>query len=107
MKIPSFMLPHRATIVPFKGSGAYGPVWETDETKFKKNVPCLIEPKIRQRTDNTGTDVTQRAEGIFPPDVGIQANDKIIWSENGAEYKVIEWNPINMLGPYSVEVVMT
>lgn len=100
------MLPHRATIVPFKGSGAYGPIWESDEANFRKNIPCLIEPKIQKTTNGNGSDVIKKAEGTFPPDVGIQVGDKVVWDDSGAEYEIVEINPIMMMGPYSVEVVM-
>jgi hypothetical protein len=107
MKIPMVLLPHRVTIIPFKGSGAYGPKWETDETKFRKNVPCRIDPKTRKITGSNGSDVVQRADGLFQPDVGLKVGDKIRWELNGAEYAVEEWTPIDMMGPYSVEAVLS
>lgn len=105
MMIPLFILKHRATIIPFKGSGGYGPVWETDPAMFRKDVPCLIELKTKQTTNTTGTDVVKTAEGIFRPDVGIKANDKVIYKD--AEYIVKECSQVENMGPYSVEVVMS
>jgi hypothetical protein len=107
MKIPLFALPHRVTIIPFKGSGAYGKIYETDEAKFQKNVPCRIEPKIQRVQGRDGDDVIQQAEGTFPPDAKIRAGDKIKWELGAAEYEVGTMIPIDAMGPHSIEVILT
>lgn len=107
MRIPTFALPHRVTITPVKGQSAYGTVYETDPARIKKNVPCRIDPKTRVIRSNNGTDVTQQAQGIFPPDVKLKEGDKIQWTEYGMEFTVSEWWPIDAMGPHSIEVVLT
>lgn len=105
MKIPMFALPHRVTIVPFIGSGAYGPIWETDQTKFKNKVPCRIEPQIRRIQGTNGDDVVQQATGIFHPNWKINQNDRIVW--NDLEFTVETVIPIDAMGPHSIEVILT
>lgn len=107
MKIPKFALPHRVTIVPFLGSGAYGPQWETDELKFKKKVHCLIEPKTRMIKTTSGQDVLQQAQAIFHPDNPIQIGDKILWTKYGLEFEVQEWFPVEAMGLHSFEAVLS
>ena len=104
MKIPIYALPHRVTIIPFKGSGAYGPIW--DGTKAKRNVPCRIEPKTVVTKDRSGSDVTVRAEAMFHPDYTIRENDKIQWSLPGAEYTVRELTPVDAMGLSHFEGVL-
>lgn len=111
MKIPKFVLSHRATVIPFIGSGAYGPIWETDPAKIKKNVPCLIEPKVQRITSFNGTDVTQQANGVFHPDWKIRQGDKVQHTDKKtgeiiAEYTVQTVTPIEAFGPHSTEVVL-
>lgn len=106
MKIPKFTLPHRVTVIPFKGSGAYGPIWETDPAKFQKNVPCRIDPKVQRLTSGNGDDVIQQAEAVFHPDNQIRQNDKIRWDFNGHEYTVQTAIPIDAMGPHSIETVL-
>lgn len=106
MKIPKFALPHRVTIIPFKGSGAYGPQWESDPAKFLKNVPCLIERRTQRLTSTNGDDVIQQAEGVFHPDYPVRQNDKIRWDAVGQEYTVQTAIPIDAMGPHSIEVVL-
>lgn len=105
MKIPIYALPHRVTVIPFKGNGAYGPIW--DGTKAKKEVPCLIEPKTTVIKDATGTDVTVRADVMFHPDYTIRENDKIQWPMTGAEYTVTELTPVMAMGLSHWEGVLT
>ena len=107
MKIPKSLLPHRVTIIPFLGSGGYGARWESDETKFQKDVPCRIESKIRRVKSLDGDDVFQSAEAVFHPDYEINQNDKIVWSRADKEYKVEEVIPVDALGPHSLEVILT
>jgi hypothetical protein len=106
MKIPKIALPHRVTIIPFKGSGAYGSIWETDPAKFQKNVPCRIDPKIQRLTSSNGSDVVQQAEAVFHPDYTIRQNDRIRWDLIGQEYTIQTAIPINMMGPHSIEAVL-
>lgn len=96
MKIPKYALPHRVTIIPFKGNGAYGPIW--DGLNAKKNVPCLIEPQTTVTANRDGEDVTIRAEAMFHPDYKVRENDKIQWPLTGAEYTVIELTPVHAMG---------
>lgn len=107
MRIPKFALPHRVTITAFKGSGAYGPVYETDPAKIQKNVPCRIDPKTRMVRSGNGEDLVQQAQGIFGPDVKVRAGDKISWPKHGMEFTVAEWWPIDAMGDHSIEVVLT
>lgn len=107
MKIPKFALPHRVTIIPFKGSGAYGPIYETDPAKFQKRVPCRIEPRRQRVTSSNGDDVIQSAEGLFPPEIKFNIGDKVKWDEYGLEYTVGDWIPVDAMGPHSIEVVLT
>jgi hypothetical protein len=102
MKIPLFVLPHRATIIPFIGSGAYGPIW--DEHGAKNNVPCRIEPKAERVRSVDGLDVYQKAEAIFRPGYSIKPGDKVLW--NDIEYTVEATTPIDAVGPHSIEVVL-
>lgn len=106
MKIPIFALPHRVTIISFKGSGAYGPIWESDPAKHQKNIPCRIERKSRLVKSANGEDVVQTAQGIFHPDYPINQGDKIVWEKYGLEYQVAEWFPVDAMGHHSNEAVL-
>lgn len=106
MMIPIYALPHRVTIIPFKGSGAYGPVYETDPAKFKKNVPCRIDPKRQKVTSSNGDDVVQSAEAIFRPNIRLNVGDKVLWTKYGLEYEIEDWAPIDAMGPHSIEAVL-
>jgi hypothetical protein len=105
MKIPLIALPHRVTVIPFKGSGAYGPIY--DETNKKSNVPCLIERRIQKIQSANGDDVVQQADAVFHPDWTIHQGDKIIWDQAGAEYTIQSVIPIDAMGPHSIEAVLT
>lgn len=105
MKIPSFALPHRVDIVPFIGSGAYGPVY--DEPNIKRGVRCRIELKRRKAQNTDGQDVLTSGLGIFPPGSEIKIGDKVIWSKFGLEYTVSDWAPVEAWGDHSIEVVLS
>jgi hypothetical protein len=104
MKIPLYALPHRATVIPFKGSGAYGPTWETDPLKYRKNVPCRIDPKIKKIKGSNGDDVVQSAEALIHPDWVINVGDKLEWM--GKTYAVESVDPIDAMGIHHWEVVL-
>jgi hypothetical protein len=104
MKIPIYALPHRATVIPFKGSGAYGPQWETDATKHRKNVPCRVDPKVKKIQGGNGDDVVQSAEALFHPDWAIAVQDKV--QVNGKTYVVESADIIDAMGPHHWEVVL-
>jgi hypothetical protein len=93
-------------VIPFLGSGAYGPQWETDPAKHLKNVPCRIDPKTQRLTSTNGDDVVQQAEAVFHPDYRIRQHDKIKWEAIGAEYTVQSVIPIDAMGPHSIEAVL-
>lgn len=100
MKIPLFALPHRVTIIPFEGEGAYGPAYGEP----RKNRPANIEAKTRFIRSSDGQDYRQEAKGIFQAGEVIKTGDKVIWERYGKEYTVGSWQPIEAMGPHSVEV---
>lgn len=104
MKIPLYALPHRVKVIPFLGSGAYGPDW--DEENPKRNVPCLIETKTQRVRSANGDDVIQQAEAMFHPDYKISQGDKIQWAETGAEFTVEMITPVHAMGLHHYEAVL-
>jgi hypothetical protein len=104
MKVPMYALPHRAVVIPFKGSGAYGPQWETDPLKHRKNIPCRIDPVIKKIKGNNGDDIVHQAEATFHPDYAVGIGDKIQWL--GKEYTVISLIPIDAMGIHHWEAVL-
>lgn len=104
MKIPSYALPHRVTVIPYKGAGPYGPVY--DGTKARRNVPARIEPRTTVTRGSNGEDVTVRANAMFHPDFRIRENDKIQWPMTGAEYVVQELTPVDAMGLSHFEGVL-
>lgn len=101
MKIPAYMLPHRATITKFIGNSAYGPQWAGTTS----NVPCRIDPSSKRVKGANGDDVTSRAEALFHPDYSIATGDKVEW--NGTTYTVESADPIDMMGLHHYEVVLS
>lgn len=102
MKIPRYVLPHRVTVIKFKGSGAYGPVW--DETNPINNVPCRIDPVVKKIKGSNGDDVIQQAEATFHPDYKIAVGDKIQWDLMDTEYRIETVSPIDAMGIHHFEV---
>jgi hypothetical protein len=99
-----YVLPHRVTVVPYVGAGAYGPTWEDDPSKHKNNVPCRIDPVVKKVKGGNGDDVVQQAEGTFHPDYPINVGDKIEWT--GKTYTVESTTPIDAMGIHHWEVVL-
>jgi hypothetical protein len=104
MKIPKYVLPHRVTVIKFKGSGAYGPIW--DDANPIKNVPCRIDPQIKNIKGSNGNDVVQQAEATFHPDYKIGIGDKIQWDLMGTTYTAELITPIDAMGIHHFEVVL-
>ena len=104
MKIPKYALPHRVTIIPLRGQGPYGPIY--DGLKTKRNVPALIEPRTTVLIGPNGEDIQIRAEAMFHPDYKIRVGDKIQWPETGAEYTVREFTPVYAMGLSHYEGVL-
>lgn len=99
MKIPLYALPHRVTIIPFGGSGAYGPQYGEP----RENVPANITPKSKIIRSANGEDVQQQAKGIFQAGEILNKKDRILWPKYGKEYEVAGAVPIEAMGPHSVE----
>ena len=104
MKIPKYALPHRVTIIPLKGSGPYGPIF--DGTKAKRNVPALIEPRTSVIRGSNGEDITVRADFMIHPDYKVRAGDRIQWPETGADYTVQDLTPVHAMGLSHYEGVL-
>lgn len=91
MKLPKKLLDTSITLAAFKGSGAYGPVYETAATV---NVNAQATQKKVVTAD--GTEVVASAEMLFPADVSPAANSRVIWA--GLNYLVIESRPVRIAG---------
>lgn len=100
MKIPLYALPHRVTIIPFNGSGAYGPSYGAE----RQNVPANIKMKTRIIRSANGEDKLQQGTAIFQAGEEINDGDKIIWEKYGKQFVVASWMPIEAMGPHSVKV---
>lgn len=71
--LPLWMLPHVATIEPFKGHGAYGPVYDLPI----ENQPCLIDDERRMVRDDEGTEVVSNTTVFFLPGARCPAGSRI------------------------------
>ncbi|WP_177167334.1 hypothetical protein [Salinibacillus kushneri] len=60
MKIPPFLLPHKATVEPYLGDGAYGPQYGPG-VDYK----CRIEYNRQLVRDTEGREVTSNTQGTF------------------------------------------
>ncbi|WHM36311.1 hypothetical protein [Streptomyces sp. BPTC-684] len=63
MNVPRWLLPHRVTIEPYQGEGAYGPVYGPPVA----DVPALVAETVRTVRDREGREVTSTAQIIAEP----------------------------------------
>ncbi|MER6505896.1 hypothetical protein ABT158_03745 [Nonomuraea sp. NPDC001636] len=71
--LPQWVLPHTATIEPFRGNGAYGPVYEPPI----EDEPCLIDDERRMVRDDEGTEVVSDTTIFFLPGTRCPAGSRI------------------------------
>lgn len=71
--LPRWLLPHVADIEPFKGNGAYGPVYEP----VIEDQPCLIDDERRMVRDDEGTEVVSNTTMYFLPGTRCPAGSRI------------------------------
>lgn len=101
MKIPKFMLPHTFKHYAFKGSGAYGPVWEDTPQKGH----ARFERKRQRTTDSDGSEIVTNVSGTIHPDTNVQTGDKVEWK--GQTYEVAEAVPQDAhAGTHHIEAVL-
>lgn len=92
MRVPTWMLPMRATVTPFLGQSAYEPLYDTENPV---TIRCRIEPKRDVYRDRDGVEVVTSAVLFTFPDAPIAAQDRV--SALGAVYDVVTVE--NLPGP--------
>ncbi|HEY1176986.1 MAG TPA: hypothetical protein VGF17_12580 [Phytomonospora sp.] len=62
MKVPGWLLRHTVTVEPYRGSGAYGPVYDPPAT-----ARALVAETVKQVRDATGTVTVSTAQVYAGP----------------------------------------
>ncbi|WP_336214386.1 hypothetical protein [Nonomuraea sp. LPB2021202275-12-8] len=70
--LPEWLLQHEATIEPYLGDGAYGPVWGPPVT-----VRCLVDDERRLVRDEQGLEVVSDTTLYLPPGTVCPAGSKV------------------------------
>ncbi|MEV4806765.1 hypothetical protein AB0K18_42795 [Nonomuraea sp. NPDC049421] len=70
--LPEWLLQHEATIEPYLGDGAYGPVWGAAVT-----VRCLVDDERRLVRDEQGLEVVSDTTIFFPPGTVCPAGSRV------------------------------
>jgi len=82
MRIPRWLRNQKVTVKPFKGQGAYGPVYGTEFVEWVR-----FEPSTRKIRDSKGEEVVTSGRGWFAPESPVKEGDLILWE--GKEFEVI------------------
>lgn len=90
MKVPLSLLPHELTVQPFKGSGAYGPVFDAPVT-----VRARVEGRRRTVKRGDGSEVISSAMATIRPEVEVPIESKATWE--GRSYEVLDVLPLTGL----------
>lgn len=72
MKLPKSAQPHKATIKPYLGSGAYGPVWD-DEYK----IDCYFVHKKKITFDEEGNEITSPSQIHTSADISPEKQSEV------------------------------
>ena len=103
MKIPGFLLCHNVSIKEYSGSGAYGPIWDTEYI-----VKGYFETNIRLVRDGYGEEVVSGASVIMGPETCPEP--KSIVTFEGIEHEVILskkfYDPLQRGKAHHVEVFL-
>lgn len=73
MRVTTILLPHRITIEPYLGDGAYGPIYGPPSLPIR----ALVAETVRTVRDRTGREVTSTAQVITRPGLDCPAESRI------------------------------
>lgn len=101
MRIRKNLLRQRVTVEVYKGTGAYGEIYDPP-----KEERCRIEPRRKLVRDREGSEVVAEATAFFLPEVVLPPQSRVTWE--GKAYTVIESRPHSgpRGEPHHVEAVM-
>lgn len=100
VKIPSALLRDRLTIAPYKGAGAYGPMYDAPIT-----VKARVEGRRRTVNRGDGSTVISSATAFVRPDVSVLPESKATW--DGRDFEVLDVLPAkDLTGTTHVELLL-
>lgn len=100
MRIPRWLLRQTVSVERYRGSGAYGPVYDPPV-----DIRCRIEPKRQLVRDREGNEVVAEARLFAEPTVELGPEDRVTW--DGRAYTVIEARKVyGLREPSHVEAVL-
>src|SRR5690606_3047975 len=105
-RIPRSLRKETVIVYPYRGQGAYGPIYDDPVTYAPPMCGVYVEPGNRQAVDATGQEVVANAAAFFGPEAeGVPTNSLAVWQ--GRTYRVIDVQPLRPFGRTNhVEVVL-
>lgn len=96
MRIPRSLRRETVVVYPYRGQGAYGPVYDEPVTYAPPMRGVYVEPGNRQAVDATGQEVVANAAAIFDGDAAVKSGDLCEW--DGRMYRVVDAQALRPYG---------